>query len=106
MKRTKTYLGTFVNSPEGISSYKLMIKNVRNTVIGGRFHKMFRGNSRGFTQWTDRDGKTHRSYKGSSKKLGATHFDVYLLSRVYCYVGKNITWERSEPKFFNFKLGR
>jgi hypothetical protein len=102
-QRTNTYLGTFVNSPEGISSYKLMVKNVRNTVTGGRFVKMFRGNSRRFHEWTDRNGKTHRTYNGTAKKEGSTHFDVYLLSRVE--TNSFGDWFRSEPKFFNFKLG-
>lgn len=99
--RTQTYLGTFVNNAEGISSYKLMIKNVRNTVSGGRFVKMFRGNSKSFREFVDSDGKTHRFYNGTLKKEGSTHFDVYLLNRIY-HRQNGYGW--SKPKFFNFTL--
>ena len=88
MKRTKTYLGTFVNNSEGISSYKLMVKNVRNTVTGGRFVKMFRGNPKP---------------RPTNRRDGSTHFDVYLLARA----GMRLNlWVRDEPKFFNFTLHR
>ncbi len=89
--RTHRYLGTFVNNDEGNSSYKLMVKNVRNTVTGGRFVKMFRGNKRDKTQYGS---------AGCARKEGSTHFDVYLLTK-WSYNG----FRQSEPKFFNFTLG-
>ncbi len=98
--RTSSYLGTFVNSPEGLSSYKLMVKNVRNTVTGGRFVKMFRGNSRKCDKISFQ-GKTWSTRSGCSRKEGATHFDVYLLSRIH-HTENNYGW--SHPKFFNFSL--
>lgn len=101
MKRTKTYLGTFVNSPEGISSYRLMVKAVRNTVTGGRFVKMFRGNPKP---------------RPTNRRDGSTYFDVYLLSRFSwnraevfsgrTWVGYKLVPVRNEPKFFNFVLSR
>lgn len=88
MKRTPAYLGSFVNSPEGISSYKLMVKTVRQTVNGGRFVKMFRGNP---------------NPRPTNRKDGSTHFDVYLLNRSFHTV-ESSKWSR--PKFFNFELSR
>jgi hypothetical protein len=87
-QRTPTYLGSFVNSPEGISSYKLMVKTVRQTVVGGRFVKMFRGNPKP---------------RLTNRRDGSTHFDVYLLARVGM---RSNRWVRDEPKFFNFVLHR
>jgi hypothetical protein len=93
-QRTTTYLGTFVNNAEGLSSYKLMVKNVRNTVTGGRFVKMFRNNPSNPKKWPC----------GTLRRDGSSHFDVYLLTRVE--TNSFGDWFRSEPKFFNFKLGR
>ena len=80
MKRTNTYLGTFTNSEEGISSYKLMVKTIRQTVKGGKFVKMFRGGKR---------RKTYYGSAGCSVKEGSTHFDCYL---------------NGQPTFYGFKL--
>lgn len=102
-QRTSTYLGTFVNNVEGISSYKLMIKQIRQTVKGGRFVKMFRGNKRNRQMWVGGDGKIHHTNPGCSPKDGSTHFDVYLLNRSFHTVG---TSKWSSPKFFNFELSR
>ena len=83
--RSKRYLGTFTNDAYGVSSYKLMVNHIRQVVRGGRFVKMFRGNSR-----PDR-GYYHA---GCSLKENATHFDVYLLGRDNTNV----------PKFYQFEL--
>ncbi len=92
-QRTKSYLGTFVNSPEGLSSYRLMIKHIRQVVTGGRFVKMFRGNPQYDlgTDWST--GKPCKLYQATQKNQGSTHFDVYLLPR-----------EHNFPKFYNFEL--
>lgn len=92
-ERSISYLGTFVNSPEGTSSYKLMIKHIRQVVKGGRFLKMFRGNSRHVKYVDSKTGKVWKWYSGCSVKKGATHFDCYLISK-----GNNY------PMFFRFKL--
>ena len=97
--RSTSYIGTFVNSPEGLSSYKLAIYHIRQVVTGGRFMKMFRGNPRPFREYTSRDGKKVKLYSGSSRKEGSTHFDVYLMGSI------NPKTQRYEnPKFFNFEL--
>jgi len=96
--RSKNYLGTFVNSPEGILSYKLMVKTIRQTVTGGRFMKMFRGSPRPYRQYGGSNGvKPFRIYQGSTPKKGATHFDCYLIQ----------TWKDGKfhgPKFYNWEL--
>lgn len=105
MKNTRpnSYLGTFVNTPEGISSYKLMVKHIREVVTGGRFVKMFRGSPRSFTiheyqgSWQilkNIKSDTFKVYSGTSLKEKSTHFDVYLLDRGW----------KNRPKFFNFEL--
>lgn len=96
-KRSNSYLGTFVNNEEGISSYKLMVHHIRQVVTGGRFLKMFRGNSRNYVKLQTPNGKTWKYYSGCSKKGGATHFDVYLMPR-----STKKGWEL--PKFYNFVL--
>ncbi len=81
MKRTFSYLGSFTNNPEGISSYKLMVKTIRQTVNGGKFRKRHRGGERSI----------HGTFgkKGDFIKKGATHFDVYF---------------HGSPTFYGFKL--
>lgn len=93
-QRTNTYLGSFVNNDGGNSSYRLMIKHIRQVVNGGRFVKMYRGNSRPFWIWPSQvKPEGFKCYSGSSRKEGASHFDVYFLRR-----------GNSEPSFYNFKL--
>lgn len=81
MKRTYSYLGTFVNNAEGLSSYKLMVKHIRQVVKGGTFQKRHRGGER------SQNGTFHR--KGDFIKKGSTHFDVYF---------------QGSPTFYGFKL--
>lgn len=94
--RPNTYLGTFVNSEEGISSYKMMVKTIRQTVNGGRFVKMFRGSPRPYRVYNGMC-VSFKHYQGSSRKEGSTHFDVYFLHRVN-------RGSVSYPKFYNFEL--
>lgn len=75
--RTYSYLGSFVNNAEGISSYKLMVKNIRQVVKGGKFQKRHRG------------GNRSRAWGHDFIKEGATYFDVYL---------------QGQPTFYGFKL--
>jgi hypothetical protein len=99
--RSTSYIGTFVNNVEGLSSYKLTIKHIRQVVNGGRFMKMFRGpGTRSFRIWKSVvNPNGFKYYSGSSRKEGATHFDVYLLG---CYNNKTGRYEN--PKFYNFEL--
>lgn len=98
-QRTKSYLGTFVNSPEGLSSYRLMINHIRQVVTGGRFVKMFRGNSRTDWECNSFTGYIYQYRNGCSRKAGATHFDVYLLPRFNSNTGAY-----QAPRFYNFIL--
>lgn len=93
-QRTQSYIGTFVNTPEGISSYKLTIRHIRQVVTGGRFVKMFRGNSRTVQRrFVNYRGDLITVRSASSRKEGATHFDVYLLTK-----------NRVSPMFYNYTL--
>lgn len=78
--RTYSYLGSFVNNEEGISSYELMVKNIRQVVNGGTFRRRYRGGKR---------SPFGRRGKGDFIKEGATYFDVYL---------------HGSPTFYGFKL--
>lgn len=89
--RTRSYLGTFVNSPEGESSYRLMVKNIRQVVKGGRFVKMYRHNPSNPKKWPC----------GTLRKEGSSHFDVYLHSRVIVK-GNKFSW--SHPRFYGWVL--
>lgn len=78
--RSNSYLRTFQNTPEGNVEYKKFITNIRKSgIVGGRFVKMFRGNSRPFKIWKSVvNPNGFKYYSGSSRKEGATRFDVYL----------------------------
>jgi hypothetical protein len=76
-QRTYSYLGSFVNNAEGISSYKLMVKHIRQVIKGGTFQKRHRG------------GKRSQAWGRDFIKEESTHFDVYL---------------HGNPTFYGFKL--
>lgn len=43
--RTRSYITTFSNTPEGVNKYKTWLKDFRKVVKGGRITKHFRGTS-------------------------------------------------------------
>lgn len=99
-QRSSSYIGTFVNNAEGLSSYKLTIRHIRQVVTGGRFIKMFRGNKRSFRLRKNYlTGNPYKWFSGCSVKEGATHFDVYLVGSFNPKTGRH-----ENPKFYNYEL--
>lgn len=96
-QRSKTYLGTFPNTPEGNSTYKTLITDIRKVVTGGRFSKMFRGGTRRYDRFVNYEGK-YVTMGGSCSLNDGIRFDVYLIPR---RDSKN-----HSPKFFGFELNR
>jgi hypothetical protein len=78
-ERTDSYVGTFLNTKEGVEDYKRHISRLREFIKGGRFKRMYRGNKRKVTrEFINYKGKLVKFRSGCSVKQGATHFDVYL----------------------------
>ena len=79
--RSKSYLGTFKTTPEGLKEYEEFKKtHWKPEGKGYCLMKMFRGNKRKTMSgvWF---GSRVNYHAGTSPKLGATHFDVYIRQR-------------------------
>jgi hypothetical protein len=76
--RTKSYIGTFQNTPEGIEEYKDVVNSICLSINQNiKFVKMFRGGKRNKHVIFEIGKKKVFSSSGGCLKNGSTHFDAY-----------------------------
>lgn len=80
-RKSKHYIGSFANTPEGLIHYKNVIKAFRIAFKGGRFVKMFRGGSRNHWSYINYKGKNRIVRSGSLTADKGKYFDAYFHRR-------------------------